>query len=130
MSDNDRAEINVTIGDDTIQLILPGDGWQYDEAKIAKEVSGGMPPAEIERSFFLQDPDAWMAVMRVSYLRAGKDFPSALLRGQDLMAFMREVDAAIEEARRNRPPTNQSQNGSGEPSGSEEIVETVPQSLE
>lgn len=118
----DRVQIFVPIGEDQIELILPGDGWEYDEAKLAKSVSEGMTPAQIERAFFEQDPDAWMAVMRVSYLRAGKDFPTTLVREQNLMEFMRAVDSAIEEARRNRPPTSQSSNGS---TASEQSSETV-----
>lgn len=109
---NERAEIYVTIADERLKLVLPGDGWTYPEAKIAKEVSEGMMPTEIEERLLGGDPDAWLAVLRISYMRADKDFPTRLLAEVNILELVQEVTEAATEILKRRPPTKASANGS------------------
>lgn len=123
MSENEqtdeRVEISVTVLGEKLQLILPGDGWTFDEAKVAKNVSEGMSPKQIEAGLLEGDPDAWLAVLRVSYIRANKEFPSRQIQGEDVIALFNRLLELSEEAIRSRPPTNQNGSEAEEPSGSE-----------
>jgi hypothetical protein len=110
-----EAEIYVTIADDRIKLVLPGDGWTSDEAKLAKTVSEGMAPVTIEENLMLMDPDAWLAVLRVSYVRAEKEFPAAAVAGTNMVDLMKSVADAIREAMKDRPPTSRQANGTSAP---------------
>lgn len=123
MSENEqtdeRVEISVTVLGEKLQLILPGDGWTFDEAKVAKNVSEGMSPKQIEAGLLEGDPDAWLAVLRVSYIRANKEFPSRQIQGEDVIALFNRLLEVSEEAIRSRPPTNRNGSEAEEPSGSE-----------
>lgn len=112
MTDEKNVEIWVTIGPDRIQLVLPGDGWTSDEAKLAKRASEGMAPAVIEDNLLLMDPDAWAGVLRVSYMRADKDYPAQAIGNTDLTTLLKALSDQIKEAMKDRPPTSASANGS------------------
>lgn len=115
MADTEKTEVHVKILGDEIRLILPGDGWTYEEAKLAKNVSEGMSPGQIEFSLREGDPDAWLAVLRISYKRAGKDFPSARILGEVAVgedSIFEQLNEQIEEAMNARPPTKPTENGS------------------
>lgn len=108
---DERVRVRVTLLGEEIELVLPGDGWSFDEAKVAKQVSEGMAPAVIEGNLLVGDPDAWMAVLRVSYMRADREFPAQRLAGEGVLELMKALSDATREAMKQRPPTN--------PSGSE-----------
>ena len=126
----DTAEIYVTIANEKLRLVLPGDGWTSDEAKLAKTVSEGMAPVTIEENLMLMDPDAWTAVLRVSYLRANKEFPTAAVADTNLIELMKSVVDAIKEAKKNSPPTSASANGSDVPAESGESEKSEAPSSE
>ena len=126
MSDDDRVQINVTILGHEIRLILPGDGWTYEEAKLAKNVSEGMSPGQIEDVLMQADPDAWLAVLRISFRRAGVDFPSARIMGEVAVgqdSIFEQLTDQIEAAMRSRPPTNPKPSDSVERSSFGEVSE-------
>lgn len=126
MSTTDKTEIYVTIAGERLQLILPGDGWTSDEAKLAKTVSEGMAPVTIEENLMLMDPDAWTAVLRVSYLRAGIEFPAQQVAKADMLDLMKAVADAVKEASKDLPPTKVSGNGDSEPAASSPSSENTP----
>jgi hypothetical protein len=99
-----------------LKLILPGDGWEYHEAKLAKEVSDGMNPIQIESGLLEMDPDAWMAVLQVSLRRASMDVNQGDLAKVDVYALMQAVIDKAKEVLATRPT---SPNGSGSPEPSE-----------
>jgi len=107
-----EVKIRIKIDDEELELILPGMGWTYEEAKLAKQVSDGMTPLQVEAGIFEMDPDAWMAVLRVSYARAGSDFPGIAALSTNLVELTDAVTEAIEEVARSRPPTRERPNGS------------------
>jgi hypothetical protein len=127
-AETERADVHVTVLGERVRLILPGDGWTFEEAKVAKNVSEGMSPAQIEGSILEGDPDAWLAVLRVSYLRAEKDFPSQMIGGQDVMQLMRSLSDEVREAMKRRPPTSASGNGSSDLSPTPELEPDADQS--
>lgn len=129
METNDRVEIIVTVLDEKLRLILPGDGWTFDEAKIAKGVSEGMSPKQIEAGLLEGDPDAWMAVLRVSYIRANKEWPAARIQGEDVIGLFNRLLEVSEEALRQRPPTSRNGSSSGDESESETPVPASPISV-
>jgi len=60
-----------------------GTTYKYDdarvnasEARLAKRISGGLAPVELERRRWLLDPDAWLAALAVAMRRAGSDATS------------------------------------------------------
>jgi hypothetical protein len=127
MSD-DTTAVFVTIAEERLQLILPGEGWTFEEAKLAKNVSEGMAPVAIEEGLQLADPDAWLAVLRVSYLRAGKDFPAGAIQNEDILQLMQSVLSAVRKAVKGRPPTSPNENGSPEPEAKPEHEPAAAQS--
>jgi hypothetical protein len=112
----ERAEIYVHVADQRVKLVLPGDGWEYHEAKLAKEVSDGMNPIQIESGLLEMDPDSWMAVLQVSLRRAHMDVSQGDLAKVDLYALMQAVIDKAKEVLEARPT---SPNGSGSPEASE-----------
>lgn len=126
MSENERVKIIVTVLGEELQLILPGDGWTYDECKVAKQVSEGMSPSKIEGGLLEGDPDAWLAVLRVSYIRANKEWPGARIGGEDVIALFNRLLELSEEALRSRPPTNRTTNGSDASGASERLAPESP----
>jgi hypothetical protein len=69
--------IYVTLFGERYELLLPGQGWSYTEAKLAKAVSDGMAPGQIGQAFLDSDPDATMAIIRVTLHRAGRKLTPA-----------------------------------------------------
>jgi hypothetical protein len=95
------AAIVVTLLGERLELLMPGQGWTYTEAKLAKNISDGMTPVEIGTKFFEGDPDATMAIIRVTFHRAGRTLAKSeldQLADLDLEALGRDVLAAIEAA--------------------------------
>lgn len=129
METNDRVEIIVTVLDEKLRLILPGDGWTFDEAKVAKNVSEGMSPKQIEAGLMEGDPDAWMAVLRVSYIRANKEWPAARIQGEDVIGLFNRLLEVSEESLRQRPPTSRNGSSSAAESESETPVPVSPTSV-
>lgn len=121
----EKTEIKVTVAGESLELILPGQGWTFEEAKLAKAVSEGMAPVEIEQALQLADPDAWIAVLRVSYMRANKDFPAGRISGEDVLELADAVTDAIRKAVKELPPTNRNGSESSEPSASTEPAPTA-----
>ena len=107
MSAEDRPRIWADILGEKIEVILPGQGWTFDEAKHAKSVSEGMTPVQIENVLLEGDPDAWLAVLRISYLRADKEFPRKL-GGEDVLDLVEQVTKSVREASKSIPPTKAS----------------------
>lgn len=124
----ERAEIYVNVAGDRLKLVLPGDGWEYHEAKLAKEVSDGMTPVQIENGLLEMDPDAWMAVLQVSLRRAGRDISSSELAKFDVNAVRQAVIDKAQEVLGRRPPTSPKTNGSLEPSETAETAAEPAQS--
>lgn len=118
------AKIIVPIAGEDLELILPAHGWTFDEAKLAKEVSG-MTPGEIEVQLMYVDPDAWMAVLRVSYHRAEKDFPAVAIGETDIIELGQVVSELVNKERTQRPPTKASGNGHSASDESSEKPETA-----
>ena len=102
----EKPAIYVTVAGEKLELIPPGRGWTFAEAKLAKEVSEGMSVGEIEQGLFAGDPDAWLAILHVSYVRAGKDLPAAAVDATDMKALWEAVTDAMEEAAK-LPPTSE-----------------------
>lgn len=125
MSEDDTrdAQITVTILGEPLDLILPGMGWTFEEARVGKDVSGGMAPVEIESRLMTGDPDAWFAILRVSYLRARKDFPAEGIEGVDMMELVGAITESVEAYLETIPPTSPSGTGSDD---SAETSESEP----
>lgn len=106
MTSETEPLITVTIeGDEPIRLILPGDEWTYEEAIVAQEISG-MAPVEIEDRLAVADPRAGMAILRVSYMRAGRDFPQTGIARSNVMNIVQAIAEAAKRARAEVPPTS------------------------
>ena len=114
-------EIWATVGSDKVRIVMPST-WTFEEGKLAKNVSEGMTPVAIEGSLLEGDPDAWLAVLRVSYLRADKEFPRRIA-GQEIFDLVKQVTTAIRKASAAVPPTKV--NGSGELEGAAESGSTA-----
>lgn len=72
-------EFYFTVLGERWKACVPAHGWTYDEARLAKRVTAdpesgqqGMSPLEIGQRFLLGDPDAVMAIIRVTLKRAGR----------------------------------------------------------
>lgn len=119
MADPDRVELYLKMFDtdeEKLKIILPGDGWTFEEARIAKGISDGMAPAEIEGAMWAGDPDAWLAVLRVSYLRAEREFPTHQIQNLDVMQLMKTLQNEAREAAKGLPPTHANGNSGAESS--------------
>jgi hypothetical protein len=113
-----QAEVFVTLAGERLSLIMPGKGWTFDEALLAKSVTPReWGPVEIEERLWVGDPDAWLAVLHVSYKRAGKPFPDKKIGDVNLSEIAEAVMGAIEEA-----------GGVGPPPAAEDEAEPVPSS--
>ena len=130
MSDN--PPIVVEIGGEKLDVILPGygDGWTFDEAMLAKTVSDGLSPVEIEQRTMVGDPQAWMAVLQVSYLRAGRDYPAAVIRDTNIFPLIDAVADAMQEVVDEGTPTSPPKSGGGsetktEPTGDRSSEKTT-----
>lgn len=120
---NDQVEITVEVLGEKLKVILPGMGWTFEEAILAKSASGGLPTTAIEAGLWAGDPDAWLAVLRVSYLRAGREFPARELQDVKMLELVDAITEKVEEAGAKRPPTSPS---GSEPSGPDEPTENEP----
>lgn len=125
MSDTEteeKFEIIVTLFGQPLTLVLPAK-WNFTEGKIAKD-NHGLLPVQVEAGIFSGDPDAYMAVLEVSYRRAGRDFPAEAIGEMNIFEL---VDAITEKVNALRPPTEPSGSDSSpsEPSSSESIEEPV-----
>lgn len=124
MPEQEKPQIFVTIAGERIEVIPPGRGWTFAEAKLAKDVSEGMAVGVIEAELFRGDPDAWMAVLHVSYMRAEKEFPAAEIDKTDITALWEAVTNSMEEAAEKLPPT--SENGNDSPAPVEPETSVAP----
>lgn len=101
---SDEHQVIIKVVGDPIRLVLPGDGWTFGEALLAKELSG-LTPVEIEeRLLFASDPEAWLAVLQVSYKRAGREFPAAEIDDFNMADLAQAVTEAMNKVAK-RPPT-------------------------
>ena len=114
-----RPKVYAVIGDERVEIILPGD-MGYDEAKMAKNISGDMSPAEIEDKLMEADPDAWHAVLRVSFMRVDKPFPAKDWAVTNVASMVRNLAEAMRKAARDVPPTSP---GANDEPGSEQKTE-------
>jgi hypothetical protein len=122
--DDDKLEIIATILGEKLRLILPTMGWTFNEAIIASDATGGLGTDEILDRIMAGDPRAWLAVLRVSYMRAGRDFPAEEIGSVSMAelssALNRKIETILGEVE--GPPTSPSGNGlsaQAEPSESE-----------
>jgi hypothetical protein len=114
----ERPDIFITVAGTRLRLVVPADGWTFEEARIAKQVSGGMTPAGIEEGMWEQDPDAWLAVLRVSFVRAGiEEFPTNQISSMDLGQLTKDIRDAAREAAKTLPPAPVPGNSTAESSG-------------
>jgi len=107
-----KAELWATVAGEKLQLIIPGMGWSFAEARAAKDISRGMAPVEIESRLFVTDSDAWMAVLLVSFMRAGKDFPRSEIENEDVIVLGEIITEKVLEELQKLPPTSPSSSGS------------------
>lgn len=98
MSVTEPTEVWVTLGERRMRLVLPGE-WTLDEAKLAKEASGGLSLAAIELGLFIADPHAWHALLQVMLRREG--LPPDELDDVELVTM---IDALAEAARAKLQP--------------------------
>jgi hypothetical protein len=101
-----NPRVTVLIGDSNIDLALPGT-WNFEEAKLAKRVSAdpdigqaGYTPAQVEAGLRSGDPDAWLALLRVSYMRQGDDWPGNSILNEVVGEVIDKYNDAIREAAR------------------------------
>jgi hypothetical protein len=122
-TETSKPELWVKIAGERIQLVIPGMGWTFEEADAAMAVSGGLAPVEIETRLLVTDPRAWRAVLRVSFMRARKEYPAEAVDEQDIIELGNVVTEAILAELQKLPPTNQSGNESSDPAESSELEE-------
>jgi len=83
-----------------------------DELTMAKDVSRGMSPIEIEARMWEGDPDVWKALITVSAQRAGLDLAHDAIGGISLLeavngvleARAAELERQAQEAAEQSPP--------------------------
>jgi hypothetical protein len=127
--EDDKLEIIATILGEKLKIILATMGWSFDEAIVAADATGGLGTDEIHDRCMAGDPRAWLAVLRVSYMRAGREFPAEEIGKENMKALTDSFYAKIEEIMggAEAPPTSPSGNGSSaptEPSESEPVSES------
>jgi hypothetical protein len=105
-----------------IKLHLPVD-WNFEEAMAAKEMAGGMLPDEVSMGMMQGDPAAWLAILRVSYLHDGREFPSKRIMGENVAELTKQLSEAMREAAKGAPftgrPTANTSVGSSASEGAE-----------
>jgi hypothetical protein len=110
LPDATPAKIYAELPGGKIELILPGIGWTFDEALLAKTATGGLAVVEIEERLYVGDPDAWLAVLRISYQRAGVDFPEEEIGEVDLSELAKSIWKALQVAK-SPPPKRATRSG-------------------
>lgn len=126
VASEEEAQIIVTLFGQPLTLVLPGK-WSFTDARIVKETYGILAVGA-EAGLFSGDPDAYLAVLHISYRRAGREFPAEALGEMNLFDLIDSVTEALNKLREELPPTPPSGNDStqrDEPSSSEPKEEPV-----
>lgn len=76
---------------------VPTTQWTFAEARLAKQISGGLAVVEIEQRMMLADPEALLAAMVVSIGRVNRKITPDALEQARLMAFFEELTEQAEE---------------------------------
>lgn len=110
-TDETSIEVTVTIAGEQVRLVFPSE-WTFAEAKLGKAVSEGLAPDEITDRLMVGDPDAGLAILRVSYNRAGLEWPQNAIMDEGVALVGQAIGEAERKLRQRRPPTSPTPSGS------------------
>jgi hypothetical protein len=94
MSENEPSGFYVKLAGERIRLV-PVLEWTFEESLNGMEYASGMAPLEIADRLMVADPRAWLAVLRISYARAEKEFPAKAINASVLFELVEQLDEAM-----------------------------------